>query len=308
MTFINNQQENSSKNSEPIGFIKFNDYPKDLQNGELFLSKESTFMYQDPPIGDPFEGFLLNKKGPITSYKDILSCYSKNSESYISCFTALYGRDFENDGYIKKDTVDRLKKLDSNNKERAAVIFPKDAIISCFDKLRCIFFYLRLRQKISDQKSKKYDAMEKIYNLDELDDFDNFDNVTIKADFIQYIDMQIEESRTLCKDDKEKLEKWKPSDNDLSLFEKYLYKCFFEKPKKNGKYRYDIQNEYKVVLTIFDTEKIKMPENIKLKLDFSHEGIKIFKHNELNKISRSDVKYPTFGAGGKLKSAELIYK
>lgn len=305
MACINNQQENSSKNSELIGFIKFNDYPKDLQNGELFLSKESTFMYQDPPIGDPFEGFLLNKKGPITSYKDILSCYSKNSESYISCFTALYKSDFEN-GYIKKDTVDRLKKLDSNNKERAAVIFPEGVITLCFYKLLCIFFYLR--QKKLDQKSKEYYAMEKIYNLDELDDFDNFDNVTIKADLIQYIDMQVEENRTLCKDDKEKLEKWKPSDNDLSLFEKYLYKCFFEKPKKNGKYRYDIQNEYKVVLTIFATEKIKMPENIKLKLDFSHEGIKIFKHNELNKISISDVIYSTCGAGGKLKSAELIYK
>lgn len=307
MACINNQQKNSSKNSEPVGYIKFNDYPKDLQNGELFLSKESTFMYQDPPIGDPFEGFLLNKKVPITSYKDILSCYSKNSESYISCFTALYENDFENDGYIKKDTVDRLKKLDSNNKERTAVLFPEGVITLCFYKLLCIFFYLR--QKKLDQKSKEYYAMEKIYNLDELDDFDNFDNVTIKADLIQYIDMQVEESRTLCKDDKEKLEKWKPSDNDLSLFEKYLYKCFFEKPKKNGKYRYDIQNEYKVVLTIFATEKIKMPENIKLKLDFSHEGIKIFKHNELNKISKSDVKYhPTCGAGGKLKSAELIYK
>lgn len=109
MACINNQQKNSSKNSELVGFIKFNDYPKKLQNGNLFLSKESTFMNQDPPIGDCFEGFLLNKKGPIISYKRILSYYSKNSESYISCFTALYESDFKSNGYIKKDTVDRLK-------------------------------------------------------------------------------------------------------------------------------------------------------------------------------------------------------
>ncbi|NUF25669.1 hypothetical protein [Bombilactobacillus mellis] len=303
MTFINNQQENSSKNSEPIGFIKFNDYPENLQNGEIFFSKESTFMYQKPPIGDPSEGYLKNKYYRI-NYKDIFSYYSKNTESYISCFTALYKSDFGNDGYIKKDTVDRLKKLDHYNKKRSAVIFPKD-----FDKLYLYDFYYFLNnfnKKLIDEyeSDKKHNyALKPYYDLKT-----RFEDVTIKYKPVKYIDTELEENNEYLKEeDKEKLKNWKYLDKNLGKFEEYLDKCFFEKPKEIGKEKYYIQNEYRIVLTLFNTKKTTMPEHIKLKFNFENEGVKIFKHNELNKINIKNFNRH-FTGGSTLENVKFIYK
>lgn len=301
MMFSNNQQENLPKNSEPIGLIKFNDYPKDLQNGEIFLSKESTFMYQKPPIGDPSEGYLINKYYRI-NYKDIFSYYFKNTESYISCFTLLYENDFKNDGYIKKDTVDRLKKLDHHNRDRAAVIFPIE-----FNNLYLCQFcsFLNNFDLIDKYKSDK----ENTYKLKPYYDLKKrFENVTVKCKPVKYIDTKVEENNEYLKEeDKEKLKNWKSSDEKLDKFEEYLDKCFFDKPKEIGKDKYYIQNEYRIVLTLFNTKKTAMPEHIKLKFDFTNEGVKIFERNELNKININNFNLSPTG-GSMLKNVKFIYK
>lgn len=231
-----------------VGFIKFTKYPDELKNGEIFLSKESSFNNSKPPIGDQFEGFLLDDK-PITSYKDILNLYCSNSEAYISCFTALFESDFDNKtGRIKKDVADRLVQLDKNNEiKRSAVIFNFKKVLECFNTAK----------------------PEKLNSL--------YGPATIKGSYIHYTDDQV----FLNQEDKEKLSNWKNHNNScFPLYEYSLLRCIFSK-----EYKYNNQREYKFMETIFNEKNKKpIPKSLKLKFSSNGWGTKVFPNSKIKDI------------------------
>lgn len=261
---------------------------------------------------------------PITSYKDVLRFYSSNCESYISCFTTLFESDFDIEGNIKASTVERLKKLDSNNTKdiprppRSAVIFPCDVMMSyfsavdyallflrgvkngeleVFDKGKRFFnilknsnsFYKFFKIKQSDGKLLLINPSPKTYAVLEKGLF-GFDIQTFKASYVHYADPEC--IRTLTDDVKDDLSKNNDKKNFSEKYEKYLAYCLLEKKKvdffKGHNYRYDDQHEFRLMFTFFEDKKSKeLPNGLKLNFKLCPQYSKIITNENLGNIKRA---------------------